>query len=145
MEIRKLMALRVLTMCLVASGTHVQASSFRAQVPFAFVVGSQTFPAGSYIVQRLFGKILESTGVVVIKTSDRRIYRAIITHLKVDRPKDRVGVSKLSFTTFRGQHYLSRIQTADYVYNFHLSGSATLAAAVKPHDTVSVSVSGGSK
>jgi hypothetical protein len=112
MEIRRLMALRVLTMCLAISGTHVQASSFRAQVPFAFVVGSQTFPAGSYIVQRLFGKIFESTGVVVIKTSDRRIYRAVITHLKVDGPKDRVGVSKLSFTTFRGQHYLSRIWVA---------------------------------
>jgi hypothetical protein len=50
-----------------------------------------------------------------------------------------------SFRMVGEQHYLSRIQTADYVYDFHLSESATLAAAVKPHDTVSVSVSGGSK
>jgi hypothetical protein len=111
-KIEKFTLLVVLSMCLAANAAHVQASSFRAQVPFTFVVGSQTLPAGSYIVQRLLGKILDSTGLVVIKTSDHRIYRAVITHLKMDRPTEGAGVSKLLFTTFQGQHYLTRICVA---------------------------------
>jgi hypothetical protein len=51
----------------------------------------------------------------------------------------------VSFRTIGDQHFLSGIQTGDYVYNFHVSRSVTLAAAAKPHDTVSVSASGGSK
>jgi hypothetical protein len=51
----------------------------------------------------------------------------------------------VSFRTVGDQHFLSGIQTADYVYNFRVPRSVTLAAAAKPHDTVSVSVSGGSK
>jgi hypothetical protein len=51
----------------------------------------------------------------------------------------------VSFRMVGDQHYLSGIQTPDYVYNFHVSRATTLAAAAKPHDTVSVSVSGGSK
>src|ERR1700739_4044021 len=50
----------------------------------------------------------------------------------------------LSFGKVEEQHFLSGIQTADYVYNFPVSRSVTLAAAAKPRDTVSVSGSGGS-
>jgi hypothetical protein len=50
----------------------------------------------------------------------------------------------VSFRTVGDRHFLSGIQTADYVYNFRVSRSVTLAAAAKPHDTVSSSGSGGS-
>ena len=106
------MAFGVLTASLAMNGTQARASSFQAQVPFNFVVGDQTLPSGNYIVQRLLGKILDSTGVVVIKTSDHRIYRAVITRLKVDRPADRGKASRLLFTTFKGQLYLSQICVA---------------------------------
>jgi len=130
-QIGRLVALGVLTVALMASGAFIHASSFRAQVPFNFVVGNQTLPPGTYIVQRLFGKILDSTGVVVIKTSNHRIYRAVITRLRADRPADRTRGSKLLFTTFKGQQYLSQIYVAGDKMADQLStpaDSASLAA-----------------
>ncbi|MFZ0285204.1 MAG: hypothetical protein WAL32_08225 [Terriglobales bacterium] len=128
MKIGKFAALGILTVALTASGTFTRASNFRAQVPFAFVVGNQTLPPGTYIVQRLLGKILDSTGVVVIKTSDHRIYCAVITRLRADRLTDRVKVSKLRFTIFKGQQYLSQICVAGDGLADHLSTPADSAS-----------------
>jgi len=63
-------------------------------------------------VQRLLGKILDSTGVVVIQSSDRRIYRAVITRQKADGAADQQKLSKLLFATFKGKQYLTRICVA---------------------------------
>lgn len=114
MKIGRLVALGILTVGLAVNGADAHASSFRADVPFSFVVGNQTLPRGTYIVQRLLAGLtaLDPTGVVVIKTRDHRIYRTVITRLRVDRPADRAGGSKLLFTTFQGRRYLSQVRVA---------------------------------
>lgn len=108
--IEKLVAFGILMAACVGDVAGEGALRFQAQVPFHFVVGNQTLPPGTYIVQRLTGKILDSTGVVVIKTSNDRIYRAVITHRK---PERRAGtVSAIRFSTIQGRHYLGQICVA---------------------------------
>jgi hypothetical protein len=114
----------------------------RAQIvvtlPFEFVVGGKTLPAGKYTVKRtsaqLFATLLitsydNGTSVFVIPT---------------EMEETSAYAPKVSFHEVGEQHFLSSIQTADYVYNFPVSRSAVLTAAAKPHDTVSGSGSGGS-
>jgi len=52
---------------------------------------------------------------------------------------------KVSFHKDGEQHFLSAIQTPDYLYNFSISRSVILKAAAKQRDTVSASASGGIK
>ena len=107
-------------------------------MPFEFVAGKATLPAGAYIVKRISDQPFD----VLMLTSYDKGTSVFVNPIEMESTS--VYNPNLSFRMVGDQHYLSRIQTADYVYNFHLSGSATMAAAVKPHDTVSVSVSGGS-
>jgi hypothetical protein len=108
-------------------------------LPFKFVVGKTTLPAGKYIVKRISAQPFD---VLMLTNYDNG---TSVFVKPVEMESTPAYNPNLSFRMVGEQHYLSRIQTADYVYNFHLSKSATLAAAVKPHDPVSVSVSGGSK
>lgn len=111
---RKLLAALLLALSLAAHGGPVQTSNFRAIVPFDFVIGSQTLPAGSYLVQRLPGNHspLDFTAVVVIKSANNQIRRTVITRLKPDIPRDAARVSTLVFAIFNGVQYLSQIRLA---------------------------------
>jgi hypothetical protein len=108
-------------------------------MPFEFVAGKATLPAGAYIVKRISDQPFD---VLMITSLANRT--SVFVH-----PSEMEDAStynpNVSLHKVGDQHFLSSIQTADYVYNFRVSRSVTLAAAAKPHDTVSVSVSGGSK
>ena len=108
-------------------------------LPFEFVAGKTTLPAGKYIVKR----ISEQPFDVLMITSYDTGTSVLVNPTAMDNAS--AFNPTVSFRTIGDQHFLSGIQTADYVYNFHVSHSVTLAAAAKPHDTVSVSASGGSK
>jgi len=135
---RILVALMFLLGLGVAANAQTQ-SVIVAHMPFEFVAGKTTLPAGAYIVKR----ISEQPFDVLMITSYDKGTSVFVNPIEMENAS--AYNPNLSFRMVGEQHYLSRIQTADYVYNFHLSRSVTLAAAVKPHDTVSVSVSGGSK
>ena len=109
-----------------------------ANMPFEFVAGKTTLPAGAYVVKRISAQPFD---VLMITSRDKG------TSVFV-RPIEMEAAStykpNMSFNKVGEQHVLSQIKTADYVYNFHVSPPVTLAAAAKPHDTVSVSLSGGS-
>jgi hypothetical protein len=122
----------------VAANAETQAE-LDVTLPFEFVVGNTTLPAGKYIVKRISTRPFD----VLMITSYDKGTSVFVNPIEMENAS--AYNPNLSFRMVGEQHYLSRIQTADYVYNFHLSRSATMAAAVKPHDTVSVSVSGGSK
>jgi hypothetical protein len=51
----------------------------------------------------------------------------------------------LTFRQVGEQYFLSAVQAEDEIYNIPVSRSVILEASTKPHDTVSVSVSGGSE
>jgi hypothetical protein len=110
-----------------------------ANMPFEFVAGKTTLPAGAYVVKRISAQPFD---VLMITSRDNGtsvfVNPAEMEDASTYKPN-------MSFRKVGEQHVLSQIQTADYVYNFHVSRTVTLAAAAKPHDTVSVPASGGSK
>ena len=107
-------------------------------MPFAFVAGKTTLPAGEYVVKRTSDQPFD---VLMITSRDNG------TSVFV-RPTEMEDASaykpNVRFSKVGDQHFLSGIQTADYVYNFSASRSVTLVVAAKPSGTVSVPVSGGS-
>jgi hypothetical protein len=92
-----------------------QTRSFRANVPFAFNIGQQTFPAGSYQFQSLLGKPASNCelGMLAIRNLDGRpLYKVVFTGLL--RPLgDPQPKSKLVFGMRDGRHYLSQIWIAE--------------------------------
>jgi hypothetical protein len=107
-------------------------------MPFEFVAGKTTLPAGAYVVKRDAGQPLD---VLVITSRDNGT-SVFLNPTEVEGAstyKPTVSVRKVG-----EQRFLSRIQSADYVYNFRVPRSVTLAAAAKNSGTVSVPGSGGS-
>jgi hypothetical protein len=68
-----------------------QTLTFKMQVPFPFVVGNQTLPAGTYQVQRLLGRPVEADqgGMIVIRSVNPRLYKAVVTNLVRRSPGSR--------------------------------------------------------
>jgi hypothetical protein len=136
------------TRCLVAVtfllGLGVAANAeMRAAVsvtlPFEFVAGGKTLPAGAYIVKRNSDEPFD-TLLITSYENGTSVFVNPVEMEGASAYKPTVGFHKIG-----DQHFLTSIQTADYVYSFHVSPSATLAAAAKPRDTVSASGSAGSK
>lgn len=93
---------------------YAQVSSFQASIPFPFVVGKQTLPAGTYVVQRFLGKPkkAEDVGLIVMKTSDHHVYKVIVTAAGEGLRTTSDGESKLIFTNFKGREYLNQVCVA---------------------------------
>ncbi|MFZ1140824.1 MAG: hypothetical protein WAN76_16685 [Candidatus Sulfotelmatobacter sp.] len=89
---------------------QAQTTTFKVQVPFPFVVGNQTLPAGTYQIQRLLGRPREADeiGIIVVRSSAPRLYKAVVTDL-VRLPLDSNSSSQLVFANRGGQHYLAEV------------------------------------
>jgi hypothetical protein len=107
-------------------------------VPFTFVVSGKTLPAGTYTVGRLSGDRLS---VQLLRSSEHGVSVFVnpvdVKNASTDRPL-------VSFKQVGEQHFLSAIQTADDVYDFHVSRSVITEAAARSHNNASVSGSSGS-
>jgi hypothetical protein len=108
-------------------------------LPFEFVVGGKTLPAGRYTVKRFSQQPFDT---LMLTSYDNGIS---VFARPIEMEGASAGRPKVSFRKVGGQNCLSAIQTEDYVYNFSVSRSVILEAGLKPHDTVSVSGSGGSR
>ena len=98
-------------------------------LPFDFVTGKTTLPAGKYIVRR----ISEQPFNTLVLTRDDTGERVFVRPTEMENASD--DKPKLGFQKVGEQHFLSSIQTADYVYNFSVSRTAILeATAAKPRD-----------
>jgi hypothetical protein len=99
---------------LIAASSQAQTASFQAKIPFEFVAGHYTLPAGQYIFQRLLlkAKTQDAIGVLVVKSIDSSIYRAIVTALGPKTGDAGSGNSKLVFARREGRHYLERVWLA---------------------------------
>ncbi len=89
-------------------------SVFKARIPFAFAIGAQTLPAGTYVVEIPLGgnEKKGGTGVLVIRTLDGRIYKTLITSLKPARQNSRGSASTLFFTSTQNRNYLEQVRLA---------------------------------
>ena len=106
------------------------------KIPFEFVAGGKTLPAGEYQVRRLSN----DPGFLLLSNYEDRA-NAIV--LPVEREESRRGKPQLSFETADNRHFLSQIDTSDYVYNLQVPHAETQLAAT-PHQGVSGSASSGS-
>jgi hypothetical protein len=109
------------------------------KLPFAFVVNGKTLPAGSYTVKRYSQQPFDA----LILTSDNGGTSVFVLPSEIEGVSD--AKPKVRFHMVGDQHFLSAIQTEDYVYNFSVSRSAILEAEAKQPGTASSSASGGSK
>jgi hypothetical protein len=109
------------------------------KLPFAFVASGVTLPAGAYTVKRFSQQPFDT---LMLTSDDKRtsvfIHPAEMEDASDDKPK-------VSFHRVGEQHFLSAIETADYIYNFTVSRSLLLEAAMKQRGVVPASASGGSK
>lgn len=110
-----------------------------ATLPFDFVAGKTTLPAGKYIVTRISGQPFDVLMLTRVDTGAS----VFVGPTEMEEASD--DKPKLGFEKVGEEHFLSSIQTADYVYNFRVSPSVILAAAAKPRGNAPVSTSGGSK
>jgi len=127
--------------CLLGLGVAAKAQ-IRGEIivtlPFEFVVGGKTLPAGTYTLSRFSDDKFE--GLILSSYENRTsvfVHPIEIESAHADKPS-------VSFERVREQHFLSRIQTANDVYNIPLSRSVITEATARPHDNGSASGSSGS-
>jgi len=114
MNFKNLAATGMVVLAVAATSLLAQVSTFAATVPFPFVVGSQTLPAGTYVIQRHLGvpKGPNGTGLIVMKGSSRHIYKVIVTGVVEAYHDTSSPSSRLIFTNYKGRQYLNRVFVA---------------------------------
>jgi len=75
-------------------------------IPFAFVAGNVTLPAGEYRVQKLD----RNSAVVLIRCSDATASAMVVTHAA--QAKELQTESKLIFNQYGNRYFLSQVWTA---------------------------------
>jgi hypothetical protein len=107
------------------------------RVPYEFVVGGKTLPAGTYRVNR----ISDSNNQELALTSFENRAGVLIVSDVVDTA--RADKPSFTFQQVGGQHILTRIETAAHVFDIPGSKSAVLVAATKSHGTPAASAISG--
>jgi hypothetical protein len=127
----------VLTLiCLLGSGINAHAQDtegVRVTVPFEFVAGGTTLPAGTYTVERLTP---EAFSTIAISSHGHGVY---VLPIAVDGT--RAGQPQLSFEHVGDKYFLSAADTPAGNYIFALPRAMVALAQTKDQGTVS---SGGS-
>jgi hypothetical protein len=138
---KKYASILLTLICVLGLGVAAEAQ-YRGEVvvtiPFEFVAGGKTLPAGMYRVSRISQD--KSVGLVFSSYENRS--NVIVHPVEIESARsDKPGVS---FERAGEQHFLSRIQTANDVYNIPVSRSEIREAAARSHDIGSASGSSGS-
>jgi hypothetical protein len=110
------------------------------KIPYEFVAGGKTLPAGTYKVNRvsennqraLTISSFENHATVFVLSSE------VASRSGAEQPS-------VSFLQVGEQHLLSKIETADHVYTIPVSRAAVLEAAMKNNNGTSMSGNSGSK
>ena len=108
-------------------------------IPFEFVVAGKTLPAGTYRVNRLPGVGDRWAGLVFSSVKNRT---GVIVH-PIEVQEAPANKAQVSFETAGGEHFLSKIQTAENVFTIPVSRAAILLASGKPHTNLASGSSAG--
>ena len=126
----------VLTMtCLLGLGlsAHAQdASGVVVKVPFEFVAGDKTLPAGTYSV----GRVSPATHAIIIAGKDNG---ALALVLPIVPGGDSAGRTDLSFERVGGKYFLSKVATPAGVYTLLTTREMTKLAQMNDHSVTSSS------
>jgi len=128
------LAMALATASSTVAQTRVSRAGFRAEVPFDFTIGTQTFHAGTYQFQRPLGKPSASAGVgmIAVRSVDGFSYKAVMTALA--RPSvQQQGDTKIVFKKRAGQWQLFQVwmggdAQAQQLPNVAQDASAVLAS-----------------
>jgi hypothetical protein len=100
----RLIILVCLSVILTGAAKAQSAHSFQVEIPFPFILGERTLPAGKYLVQRIDPA---KPNVLMIKNADARIVRVMLTHrVASESPSE---VSTLIFMRRQEKLYLFQI------------------------------------
>jgi hypothetical protein len=99
-----------------------------AKVPFEFVVGTKTLPAGTYSI----GHFSTVNSGLLIKSDHNGEFV-----LPIDADDAPGGPAKLTFEQVGGKHFLSKIETPEHVYNLGTSPEKIKLGAVRENDNAS--------
>jgi hypothetical protein len=102
-----------------------------ANIPYEFMVAGKTLPPGSYRVNRLSG-----TDALILCSFKSRA-RVMVLSTSVE--STRADKPEVSFEQVDGQHFLSKIETAEHVFTIPVSRSEILEAAARSHSGTSTS------
>jgi hypothetical protein len=109
------------------------------KVPYEFVASGKTLPAGTYRVQRAY----DDRGFkVLVMTSFEN--REGVLLLSSDVSTAREYKPAVSFEYVGDQYFLSKIETADHIFTYPVSKSATQVVAMKKQTSPAASSSSGS-
>lgn len=99
----------------------------RIEIPYEFVAAGKTLPAGTYWLQRAS---TTNNRQLILSSPENKvsIYLVPITVETARKVKPTV-----SFEQVGGQHFLSKIETADDVFEIPVSKSEILLAAASSH------------
>jgi hypothetical protein len=103
-------------------------------IPYEFVVAGKTLPAGTYRVNRLSDVRPE---VLILSSFENRASATLISSTRIESSS--AGKPEFSFEQIDGQHFLSKIETANHVFTIPVSGSEILEAAARSHSGMSAS------
>ena len=137
MDIRK--HIRILSAIALLCGMSVAAKAelrddVVVTVPFDFVVGHKTLPAGNYKVTSLATSTSNST----LRLTDRDNGVSAVV-LPLEAKSVGVDMPQLSFQRVGERHFLSAIETGHNIYSIPVSGSTSKEAAARSHNNGPVS------
>ena len=101
----------LLVLSLYPSVGHAQTthhSALTVKVPFEFVVGNQTFPAGTYRFRSLLNSVpgKDTMEYLMVSSTDRPLYRVIITDVVGSEEPNN---PRVAFTRSGGRAFLSEV------------------------------------
>jgi hypothetical protein len=103
-------------------------------IPYKFVVAGKTLPAGTYSVKRLRD---DDPDVLILTSFETRTNAIVLPTTKVDSSS--ADKAQVSFEEVGGEHFLSKIETADHVFTIAMSRSEILDATSRSNSGTSAS------
>ena len=114
-------------LAILATAARGQASDqLIVNIPYEFVVAGKTLPAGTYRVNRV--SVSDQKELVIGSYENRE---AVFIFSSNVANRIRTGQPRVTFQQAGGQHFLSKIETAEHTFTIPVSSSAVLEAAMK--------------
>lgn len=125
-------------LCLGMSSSAQDLDKIAGNIPFDFVAGGQTLPAGTYSVSRVSSGDPRS---LVIHSADNSVFLLPVFFDGDPLPVNgaTAGQAEFSFVHEGGKYFLRQVGTPGGVYGFKTPRAMTQVAQMKDHGTASSS------
>lgn len=145
---RKILPLFGLLIALIATaGAEAQTRrtiALHASVPYEFVIGNRTLPAGTYVFEMATGspKTTDEAGVLIVHNYERKLYVAVATGVENDIEPH--ALPKLVFVRHGQRVYLSKVWRQGEVAGLTVHTPANQDSVEESHlITLEATASGG--